>query len=57
MKRNSIVRISALAAVVVALLATSVPAEAGWGVGIGFNATIVAPPVAVTIGNGPLWRP
>ena len=57
MKRNQIVRTMMLAAAAVALLAVSAPAEAGWGVGIGWNATVVAPPIAVTVGNAPYWRP
>jgi len=57
MNRNHFVRISLLAAVALALLAISVPAEAGWRVGLGFNAAIVAPPFAVTVGNAPYWRP
>ncbi|MFI5166801.1 MAG: hypothetical protein ACHQQS_09300 [Thermoanaerobaculales bacterium] len=57
MKRNLIVRTSVLAAVVAALLITSLPAEAGWRGDVGFSATLVAPPVVVTVGNRPFFRP
>lgn len=57
MKRNHIVRISALAVVAAALLVTSVPAEAGWLGDVGFSATFVTPPPVVTVGDRPFVRP
>ncbi|HVN76885.1 MAG TPA: hypothetical protein VMT19_11245 [Thermoanaerobaculaceae bacterium] len=50
----------AAAAVAVGLVATAAPAQAGWGVRVGFSAALVAPPLVVSVGNvppAPYFRP
>jgi hypothetical protein len=49
---------SSLAATAVAVgLVAAAPAQAGWGVRVGFGATVVVPPLVVSVGNArPMLR-
>lgn len=52
-----ILRLSLLAAVAVALLGVAAPAQAGWGVRVGWSAAVVAPPLVFSVGSAPVYRP
>ncbi len=52
MPSTRILRSSLAAAAVAAGLVAATPAQAGWGVRVGFGATVVVPPLVVSVGNG-----
>lgn len=51
MPTTGILRTSLAAAAVAVGLVAAAPAQAGWGVRIGFGAAVVVPPLVVSIGN------
>jgi len=51
MPSTRILRSSFAAAAVAAGLVVAAPAQAGWGVRIGVGATVVVPPLVVSVGN------
>ena len=51
MPSTRIVRSSLAATAVAVGLVAAAPAQAGWGVRVGFGATVVVPPLVVSVGN------
>lgn len=61
MGSTHILRTSLAATAVAVGLFTTTPAQAGWGVRVGFGATVVLPPLVLSVGNAapavPYFRP